>query len=259
LIYKFINIFAAGSLLILYSFLNRFLKILVMIRFIPAAYICPVKNAFRPLAAFLVLVFACANSAQAQFSLMFGPTYQQYTSAPKGYPFVIGINPRLAFDIGQRSQVSIQSSLEYPARWEYRNNIRLTGVVLSTNVPVPAGKDFGLGMVEFSALYSYFLKGKNFTRGGLYVSGGPGAVIYVNKTSQFTSTEKFLGGHTDFVFDARIGGQYDISIGWMYLEGRIAPTLFSQGLEADQVKPGALYGVNLGVRFLLNRHPYCAD
>lgn len=198
-------------------------------------------------------------NAKAQFSLMLGGVYQNYTGAAKDYPFLIGFSPRVAFDIGERMQVSLNSNFEYPAKWEYRNNMRLEGVVLSTNVPVPVGAQFGLGVVEFSALYSYFLLGKNYSRAGLYASGGPGAAFYVSKLSGVSSRENFLNQHTDYLLDMRIGGQHTVAIGWVYLEGRLAPTLFSTGLPDGQEKPGALYGINLGVRYLLNRHPYCAD
>ncbi|RYD82376.1 MAG: hypothetical protein EOP53_03905 [Sphingobacteriales bacterium] len=209
---------------------------------------------------FLALLFLLLMSvpAKAQFSLLFEPAFQKYTGAPKNYPFLIGLNPRVAFDIKEKMQVSISSNIEYGARWQYKENMRLTGIVVSTFVPMPVDS-FGLGVVEFSALYSYFLLGKNYTRGGLYISGGPGAVFYIGGTSGISSTEGFLGQHTDYVFDARLGGQYDITIGWLYLEGRFAPTLFSSGVESKIKKPGSLYGLNIGVRYLLNRHPYCTD
>lgn len=224
-----------------------------------STYIPPLKNAFFRCSLAAALSFFCFSSASAQFSLMFGGVYQGYTGAPKGYPFIIGINPRVAMDIGQRSQVSLQTTLAYPATWEYKNNLRLEGLVVSTYVPVPVGGKAGLGVVEFSALYSYYLLGKNFTKGGLYVSGGPGAAFYVSKLSGISSKENFLNQHTDYLLDMRLGGQYAVPIGWIYLESRLAPTIASTGLTEGEEKPGSLYGINLGMRFLLNRHPYCAE
>ncbi|MGZ5303433.1 MAG: hypothetical protein ACXWDO_04925, partial [Bacteroidia bacterium] len=122
-----------------------------------STYIRLLKNAFGRLILAFFLLMIYALPANAQFSLMFGGVYQGYTSAPKGYPFIIGINPRIAMDIGQRSQISLQTTLAYPATWEYKNNLRLEGLVVSTYVPVPVGGKAGLGVVEFSALYSYYL------------------------------------------------------------------------------------------------------
>jgi hypothetical protein len=228
-------------------------------------YIAAAKNAlFKSLKFLLPLIFVLGFMvpAKAQFSIMLGGVYQNFTKDPKDSTgsriFLFGLNPRVAYDIGQKMQVSVQSNLQYYAIWKYVENIPLEGISVSTTVPKPQTQN-GLGVIEFSALYTYFFKGKNYSNGGLYVSGGPGMAVYIYKLSALGSASAFRNSRTDIQFDTRLGGQYHIPIGWVYLEGRFAPTIIKGQLAEKEQDFGSLYGVNLGIRYLLNRHPYCVD
>jgi hypothetical protein len=187
-------------------------------------------------------------AARAQFSVMIGGTLQNHTGAPKDYPDLLGFSPRLTMDIGKKSQIGVYSGLSFPVTWKGEGAIKM---------PQKAPSSDGIGVLEFSTMYSYFFWHENFSNLSAYGSAGPGISYY---NANFSTISGGIPHRcADVVLDLRAGVQGHITIGWLFFEGRVAPKVFSIHHVTEEKRYGPLTGINLGLRFLLNRHPYCAN
>lgn len=195
-----------------------------------------------------VLILFLSMQANAQFSVMVAGTLQKHTGAPDDYPNLLGFSPRLTMDIGKKSQVGVYTGVAFPVTWPEGSGLK---------IPRKAESSDGIGILEFSAMYSYFFLNKNFSNIAAYGSAGPGITYY---NANFTTLTSGIPHRcADVVLDLRAGAQAHVAIGWLFLEGRIAPRAFSINHMTEEKRYGPLMGINLGMRFLLTRHPYCAN
>jgi hypothetical protein len=205
-----------------------------------------IRNKFIVCMGLLLLLLGLVLPARAQFSVMGAATLAKPMGAPKDYPSLLGFSPRITMDISDKHQVGIYSGFSFPVTFR-------DGAV----IPNKAEASKGLGVLEFSTMYSYFFWNNNFSDLAAYGSAGPG-ILYYN-TNFTTITSGLPHKCADVVLDLRAGAQAHITIGWLFLEGRLAPRAFSINHETEEKHYGPLAGVNLGMRFLLNRHPLCTN
>lgn len=191
--------------------------------------------------------------SQAQLSLETGATWNRYMGQPGSDPALYGFNLRVGSDFGERSQVMLGYTWHSQYTWQ-----RLDVPVHELQWKVPEKvKDPGKNTFrEMDIDYTYYFSGDNVTFTSYYATVGP-AIMF--RTASEDPQGAVLQKQNDWHLDMRLGAAAHVGIGWLYLEGRVAPRMFSTRYNGgiDKLK-GPLYGLNAGIRFLLNRHPRCA-
>lgn len=210
------------------------------------------KNTIRYI--FLLAILSAAPLlSSAQLSIMPAATYNRYLGQSKSDPSLYGFNLTLGVDFGEKSQIS--AGYTWNSRYEWK---RLETPVHELNWNLPRRVDNPNNMIirEWTFHYTYFFSGDNVTFTSFYASAGPSIMM---RAQNGDPSGSIVQKRNDYHLDMRVGATGHIGIGWMFIEGRIAPRVFSAQRNGGlPTWKGPLYGVNTGVRFLLNRHPRCS-
>jgi hypothetical protein len=166
-----------------------------------------------------------------------------------------GFGLKAALDFGAHSQVSVTKVWESAYEWA-----PLGSEVVDIDWKVPKRiKSPAQSYGEWNASYTYFFEGDNVTFNSLYASVGPTLFMRsMGMPSKVDPNAEIMHSTMEYLLDIKIGAAAHIGLGWLFLEGRIAPRIYQQQLNGGlEPLKGPLYGLNTGIRFLINRHPRC--
>jgi hypothetical protein len=202
-----------------------------------------------------LLIFPLVLSAQ--LSIMPTGSWHTYVGN-KEEPSYKGFNLKLALDWKARSQVGVSYAWHSPYQWQ---KTALFGTLETVTLPRKLDMAGNPKTREASILYTYFFYGDNVSFTSAYFSVGPGMMMRnANLPSKADPNASAVNKQTSYLLDTRVGASAHIGIGWLFLETRLANTVASTNEGTDLLRPrGPIFGVNTGLRFLLNRHPRCIN
>lgn len=170
----------------------------------------------------------------------------------KTSPTLYGFNMRVALDFGAHSQISGGYTWHGPYEWK---RIETDVHELRWNVPQKLHTTDNLRFNEWTFLYTNYFYGDNVTFSSLHASAG---LDVMKRSADLGPSGAVRVKSNDFLLDMRIGADGHVGIGWLFFEARVAPRIYTSTYNGGLPKmKGPLFGINAGLRFLLNRHPRC--